>query len=272
MRSSKAFSILLVTGVTIVLLSTAASATVMNQTTTTLLFDDGGFEAQPADQTSHIAYVDGRGGLLSARPVNGPAGTWSFAGDDNYTDLQVTDHIGDGDPGAAEGDKYLRIRRSLYVSFHCMENFAAQTTAGNQIHLEQMLYVAAGSGLGVQLIGWGEDGTTPRINLFNDGSTLYGYSQGTMTPISNGFAKGKWQKWELDYAIGGSTFDLTINGVKASGLATHTAGGLAGFDFVQEIVGGALYLDAAPIPEPGTIALLLSASVGLLAYAWRKRK
>jgi hypothetical protein len=184
----------------------------------------------------------------------------------------VTDHVGGGDPGAAEGDKYLRIRRSLYVAFSCKENFAAQTKDGDQIHLEQMLYVGAGSATGVQLIGWGEDGTTPRINIYNDGTTLYDYSQGTTTAISNGFATGKWQKWELDYAIGSSTFDLTINGTKASGLATHTAGGLGGFDFVQDIVGGALYLDAAPVPEPGTMAALLSAAVALLAYAWKKRK
>ena len=32
------------------------------------------------------------------------------------------------------------------------------------------------------------------------------------------------------------------------------------------------YLTGSSVPEPGTIVLLGSAAVGLLAYAWRKRK
>ena len=33
---------------------------------------------------------------------------------------------------------------------------------------------------------------------------------------------------------------------------------------------GVMYLDA--VPEPGTLVLLATGLIGLLAYAWRKRK
>ena len=35
---------------------------------------------------------------------------------------------------------------------------------------------------------------------------------------------------------------------------------------------GTFALPAAPAPEPGTVVLLATGLMGLLAYAWRKRK
>ena len=48
--------------------------------------------------------------------------------------------------------------------------------------------------------------------------------------------------------------DLTYDGTYAS----FTVTGFSGY--------------AVTVPEPGTLALFLAAALGLLAYAWRKRK
>lgn len=81
-------------------------------------------------------------------------------------------------------------------------------------------------------------------------------------------SNGSWTQVSLSFttpaaggAVGKDIVVVIASGAKESGLN----GGYATlFDAVK--------LDASPIPEPGTCLLLTSGIVGLLAYAWRKRR
>jgi hypothetical protein len=82
----------------------------------------------------------------------------------------------------------------------------------------------------------------------------------------------KWQKWELDYTIGDLNYTLTIDGVSRSAPTVSGAGSsLTNFLLTEGSgVPGALMMDE--VPEPSTLIIAMTGIVGLLAYAWRKRK
>jgi hypothetical protein len=58
---------------------------------------------------------------------------------------------------------------------------------------------------------------------------------------------------------------ITLAQAQASGQVTFDIGSQSGGTWNA-------YMDSSPIPEPSALALLLTAGVSLLAYAWRRRK
>ena len=77
-----------------------------------------------------------------------------------------------------------------------------------------------------------------------------------------------WQEWDLQYAIGASTFSVTVNGLTASGFSSPTVGSISQADlFNGSNVAGSFFLDA--VPEPAALAAV---SVVLLATSHRTRR
>lgn len=281
----KLCSILAACCVIAVFASSPAFATIINYGTdgllgggddTILFYDD--FESQPTANVSHNAY--GVDTILDAKPTGGSYGSWVVSGSMPLKDCQVTDYAL---PGAYLGDNYLRVRRSYTSTFtYVGEVFDLQDNDGDVIHFDQMFYVEDNVTDGMLTIaGFGNaDLLTDRsfhVKTMADGSIGYLSSDSGFQPISGiTWTADAWQKWEIDYAVGASTFALMIDGTTVSGIPVYSAENLTGLRFASGFNGSEttrFYLDeVAAVPEPSTFALLAAGLVGLLAYAWRKRK
>lgn len=287
MRHSKLFLVLCIMGIGALIVSAPASAEVINATTGVQLFYDG-YEGAPA--VSHAAYPDATGDYDPVAVV----GTGTIVVETNYYDGQVTDIVhpyltqesgGEtwGEIGPYSGSNYLRMQSDApsdgdTTSVDYEINFAAQSTANDHLHYEQMFYlsdVIDTDYYALSMHVYEDDGTTVCASLatFPDKTIRY-YSDGWhSTGLS--VTEDQWQKWEIDYIIGNvnDTFSLTIDGTTASGLSTR--GGVGHWDTIMVICKtnrGDLFLDEVVVPEPASIVLLVSGMVSLLAYAWRKRR
>ena len=78
--------------------------------------------------------------------------------------------------------------------------------------------------------------------------------------------------WNYSANLATSLPGLTLPGIPSGvNSAVDNVGIYAGADFIQlDASGGGVYTTA--VPEPGTLALLAAGLIGLLCYAWRKRR
>ena len=74
--------------------------------------------------------------------------------------------------------------------------------------------------------------------------------------------------WELSVSATG----LTGDNASTYNYAFFRAMTRSGTGYWDELRIGTTWGDVAKVPEPSTLALLVGGLVGLLAYAWRKRK
>ena len=281
MRSSKLFliSILFVFGISILLTSSAVAMIIENTTTSTLLFSDD-FEGL-GSAVSHAEHPDSSGDY---DPDNGSnPGSWWGLEEAGSEPMQVTDHTGGVDPGAYQGSNYLRLVRELGASNTRAKlrhgNLNPTDNGGEHLRLETMLYSAIASGTQEEYLYWLGNANAYRIGIVLDpvdgvvrnwGPSGYQDVAG-LVPTA-----GQWQRYTIDYTIGASTYTLGIDGTTVSGIPVRAIGDLERFSIEpdQQRVGGVtypLYVDAV-VPQPCSLAMLAAGLMGLLAYAWRKRR
>lgn len=249
------------------------AVTVTNLTTNTTLFYDN-FEG--VSPVSGIPAVDGSGDY---DPV-AVTGTWSAPGgiEDNPAITQVTDSTTSPDPGAFEGQNYLRIYRDNTLASNDLNAAltASQTTTGDLIRLSMMVYVP-NDGVNARgqfmLLGATSDIFSARAWVRPDGAGNVAYVAPGFAVTDTGidYTPGVWQEWNLEYTVGGSTFDVTVNGITASGLASFSSGNVAyGYFINSNTTAGSVYLDSV-VPEPNTVMMMIIGCLGLAA-ASRMRK
>ena len=238
----RAIQFVLIVGVALFGMSAVAQATLITNGATVLFSDD--FE----------------GGTVGSLPT-AYVGTWS--GSVRVTDAAV--------PGPFQGAQYLTRGVNQLDG---LATFAAQTSG--LVHAEYMVYQdefmasqrTNGAYFGFSAAFWGLcdfGGEEP------EGGGEVRYYDAGWYHTGLYWKNAVWQKWELDYVPGASTYDLTIDGVTASAVPVRAVE--ASVDTLIFTCGSMMpiYYDAV-VPEPSTFALLATGLIGLLCYAWRKRK
>jgi hypothetical protein len=247
-------------------------------TTNTVLFSD---DFETVSPVSTIAAWD-NSALYNPSPS---VGSYIMNQDGNGA-LQVT-NFNNGTvagPGAIQGNNYLRVYRAdtdhPNTATQELQAQLAQTPAsGDLISCKFMAYFdSTGDNAAIfRLRDAGLDNYTKDRAGFRATSN-YVVNDVNGQPTSLRYKVGQWQAWEIDYAIDSSTYSLTLDGVTVSGLSNLSRGGPGNVQGLCFYSGNGapntFYIDAMPAasPEPGTIVLLSTGLIGLVCYAWRKRK
>ena len=272
MCSTERWPYLLAVALVLIAGSTAQAVMVTNVTTGTQLFFDD-FEGL-GTSVSHSPYPDNSGDFDPQAVI----GTWSIS-ESAQTMIQVTDSTTAPDPGPWWGDNYLRMNRSgafnaMYGNLSEVQTVAEHS--GDLIHWEMMVNVAPGVN-DVAIVGLFSDTGKHMVHVVarSSNGTIYNQPSGSgYVPTGLTFTPGEWMRVELDYTIGASTFDLTVDGDTSTNLAFYTANSGGGVERIRltGAVGGGTYYDATVVPEPGTMALLLVAGLCLGIGSRRRRR
>jgi hypothetical protein len=210
-------------------LSTARAVVVTNTTTGSVVFDSAGFEND----------------TVGTAPSATGTGSWSAYHIDAVTNSPT--------PGPAFGTKYVTTTRDAISAGGPGANLSAnQTTNGDQLHVEWHAWYPANADDNILI-----DSGTRMLGRITGGQYLnYNGSAYVSTGVS--YSAQQWQKWELDYTIGSSTYNLSVNDSSPVTIAALAPGGFARMDFGHNGL-DTFFLDGAPIPEPASLALVLVA-------------
>lgn len=192
-------------------------------------------------------------------------GTWSQLG---VTSMNaVLDSATPPNPGPAQGTSYLRMARDGDTAGDLLANLAGTASiSGDVVRLSTMVYLPDdGANFRLQMLLMdGGDFNTSRAWVRPDGlGNVIAVGAGSggglaLTDTGINYTPGVWQRWDLVYEIGSTTFSVSVNGLSATGFAALTAGQVSTVYLVNgNSTPGALYLDAVPVPEPATSALML---------------
>jgi len=205
-------------------------------------------------------------------------GAWSIVG----PDVTVTSSTVPPFPGPAQGTFYAQLFRDgdeLDQGNLIAELSSTADKNGDVIRLSMMVFLPSGTDGDArgQFILDDGDFNTARAWVRPDGS-------GHVIAVGPGFAltdtgllysEDVWQEWDLQYTIGASTFDVSVNGVTATGLASPTSGEIGFASLFNGVRSpGSIYLDGVPaanaaVPEPSSAIL---AVLGFVALCLAKRR
>ena len=205
MNAAKAFACMMILpSICSLLMNELATGTEIKNMNTeaTVFYDD--YEGLGSN-VSHIKYPDTSGDYDPVAQI----GTWDiYEGGDNSIPwgVQVTDSTAGepptADPGAYQGNNYLRFPEPYEGLAVSEGKFATQSTVGDVIHFETMLYMDYGIGQPGILFKNSAAGIVMDLRLNNNYSGKLFVHDGTeLIETSIEITNMEWQKWEVDYAI-----------------------------------------------------------------------
>ena len=183
-------------------------------------------------------------------------------------------------PGAFEGSRYAEAFRdsNLNNQGNLVAQFSGiQSNPGDVVELSMMVYLPSATDVNVrgQFMITSGDFTTARAWARPDGAGhVVAVGPGiSLTDTGLSYHTDVWERWDLRYSIGSSTFDVRVNGVLATGFSSLSTGAVdrAILFNGNNTPAGSLYLDAAAVPEPADYAVL--SGLALIGFAvWSRRQ
>lgn len=208
-------------------------------------------------------------GVPGSSPV-AAAGSWSFPG----VTANVTNATNAGFD-ANEGSQFLQVNRNGSQEMFGT-GVAGNSGDGHLIRLE-LAFRSPASGDGGNIGVLSGSNTTANV-LFNGNGTMRYLVPGVAWyDLTQTYSTTEWNTLIITHtngATGLSAYQLSINGQAPESIGfANASGNLNGVYVASPGGGGPIYFDSiTAVPEPSAIALALTGLVGLLAYAWRKRK
>jgi hypothetical protein len=172
-------------------------------------------------------------------------------------DVTVTNSRTPPAPGPFQGNFYAQLFRNSDTPNQgnlFAHPSSIQATPGDLIRLTAMVYLPA-DGANARSLFILDDGNfnSARALVFPDGAGHVIAETGpSFSLVDTGvrYTPGAWQRWDLDYVIGASTFGVSVDGVSASGFASHTTGQVSLAElFNGNNTAGTFWLDAVPEPS-----------------------
>jgi hypothetical protein len=229
-----------------------------NVSTSQVILADDGFESS----------------TVGEEPIS-PWGGGLYGGSANSV-LAVCDLASEGF-AAYEGSKFLKLYRPDEYGgvFAQAVGSSANSGDGNNIRLEMAFRV---DGTESSLYATNGSGGNPiaQFGFFGNGDV------GIVTPDQQDYDiltqkanVGQWNKLVVTHTNGVDAWSVSVNGAAfetRQGFTGMSALALDGITLQSDSRNSTGYWDAVPIPEPSSLVMLFCTVVGLLAYAWRRRK
>jgi hypothetical protein len=227
-----------------------------------------------------------------------PGGAWVIS--ENIPEgVQVMANPATGAFTTPYGNQYMHMTRVQINNGEICEADVALSAgqqsmiANKDFHWEQKIYSGTVQGGGnIELSGYNGPGasyTNPLWNfdIFPNGVSYYdGANVNPLPTLSAAFLYNAWNSVAVDANLATQKWSATVNGVTVGNLPFQTAASTLqdlkinvwGFNIgggvrtPPEIGVDNVLMSTTATPEPSTIAMILTGLVGLLAYAWRRRK
>lgn len=240
----------------------------------TVLFSDT-FEGNAA-----VSYASdesaGWADAYNSAPLGGSPGSWSIT----RTDPRQSYVTSYSTPGAATGSKYLTLSPWAGCSLEAWADFADQSTVGDRMHYEANIRIDSTSNATIAIDGYDSAHTNMLFNLGNNGTGVVCHDGINEDFFVAGVSitPGIYQKWQVDYTLGGTEGTLRIGDTSGTFTVAGTSIPWGSVVFTQAQDRPYVFLDdvqitnMGSIPEPASGVLVVSVILGLVAYAWRKRR
>jgi hypothetical protein len=262
-----------------------------------------------ADDAARLADGKGSAGLTQYNyGTSAPSVGLGVGGFDSSSAAAETKRTGPDDTGAGAGFRSAAITMGNTVTTEAI--FKPTSTLEGPDHVGYIVANYDTDTRGYFLVQRNADGTPSTNNLNNViGNSFYDNMQTVKSPLTENhwyFYAGSYaydgssittiNAWLADLTAGATSMTQVLNGVSVGGsfatgevpLGIGIPGDTSSTDhafpgLIDEVavygtaLGGAAvqsHLDAilAPVPEPSTVASLITGLAALLAYAWRKRR
>jgi hypothetical protein len=211
----------------------------------------------------------------------GTVGSWTIS-ENSPTYLQVWNNANPSNPTNDAGANHYasEVAASDGEGDMFATGWNAADTANKQLYVSLSVWRPSAGYAGLEIIGRGAASWASRafdVRIGGDGGVRY-YDGAAGHATSLTVAAGSWQNLVIAADMATKTGTISVGGASASFNWSNSADQQIGNIFFAPDQTGRNFFDnvtlsdTAPVPEPSTIALLMTVLVSLLAYAWRKHK